>query len=166
MSNIDAGPALTDRQRQVNKWAKDALANQLTTLRTTAQHWQTTVSTIIGLFGAASIIGTDKDLASLKQPFDIWYGAVGLVALVCGAVALHKAALASEGSVVNIPADIEGRVDAYDLVVDDATKRLRCSRWWTWAAVFLLLAANGVRWYAPKNPPPPPAATASAPTKS
>lgn len=166
MSIIEAGPALTEQQRQVNKWAKDALANRLTTLRTTAQHWQTTISTIIGLFGAASIIGTDKDLASLKSPADMFYGGVGLVALICGAVALHKAALASEGSVVNLPADIGGRVAEYNRVADEASKRLKCSRWWTWAAVFLLLAANGIRWYAPKNPPPPPAAATTAPTKS
>lgn len=159
---ISAGAPLTARERRIDKWADEAIASRLTILRTTAQHWQGTISTVIGLFGAASIVGADKDLATLLHPYDYWYAGLAVASLIASAYALLAATWASEGKEIVLAADIGDRVKKYNSAVATASRHLSCSRAVTMIAVALLVAANATRWYAPKMPSPPPAVSPAA----
>lgn len=152
---IGTGTPLTEKERLVGKWADEAIANQLPTLRATAQHWQTSISTIIGLFGAATIISSDVSVAALQSDWNYLYGLLVLLSLGAAGWALYLAALAGEASTVTIRADVSDRVQEYNRLVDTSAGRLHCSRIVTLVSIGLLLIATGLRWYAPKNPPPP-----------
>ncbi|MCV3209800.1 hypothetical protein OHD62_18320 [Mesorhizobium sp. YC-39] len=162
---IETGNPLSEKERLANKWADDAIANQLPTLRTTAQHWQTTISAIIGLFGAATIISSDESVAALKAYWNYGYGLLVLLSLGAAGFALNSAARAGEASTVTIRPDVGERVTEYNQLVSTSAGRLKCSRTLTWISICLLVTATGIRWYAPKNPPPPPTVV-SAPAQT
>lgn len=149
---IRPGPPLTEEQIVASDWAADAIRTRLQNLRTTAQHWQSSISTITALFGAATVLNADNAVRAIAPEWSYLYGLLVVLSLVCAALALQLASQAGEPSRVTVPAALDKQVNLYNQVFDTAKHRLSLSRLFAALAVALLILTIGVRWYAPHNP--------------
>ena len=160
-SRVVPGPAvLTDEQLAANEWASESVRSRLQALRTAAQHWQSTLSTITALFGAATVLDADKAVRTLAYGWNYFYGAAVVLSLMCAGLSLKWASQAGVPQNVTIPIDINKRTALHKNVLERTESRLAWSRSSAAPAVALLILAICIRWYAPQIPPakPDPAA--------
>jgi hypothetical protein len=146
-------PPLTDEERAAEQWATSAVHTRLPQVRTIAQRWQTSVTTITGLFGAATVLDADTAIRAIAPTWNYTYGALVAGSLLFAALALYLASLAGDPTGKVIPAGVRRQVQLSEEVFKIASSRLMWSRIWTLPAALLLIVALGVRWYAPQVPP-------------
>jgi hypothetical protein len=153
---IGAAPT-TPYEKEVEDWAEGLREEQLTTWRSLASGWAPTVSTLLALFGAASVLGADDSVRALQN--SVWqplYGVLVGIALILGGLAIYCAYVASQpGEVQNLGPSIEERETRYAEHISRAKNWLTASRLLTVAAVIFLAGSFAVRWYAPVDPSPP-----------
>lgn len=149
---VEAGESLTEEERAAAEWSSDAARTRLTTVRTSAQHWQSTLSTIVGLFGAATVLNADGAVRALAPYWNWLYGVLVVLSLVFAALALKLASQAGEPDRVSIPADIRRQVALRAQAFTTAWERLSRARLLAVPAVVLLILAMAVRWYGPQLP--------------
>jgi hypothetical protein len=150
---------ITKKQQVAEEWVNEAYKTRLTVLRAAAQHWQSTVSTITGLFGAATLLDADEQVRKLAAFWSPAYGGLVLLSLVFAAAAIWLASSAGVANVARVSPDIDDRVKKFDDLFENAQDELWCSRFLTALAAMALVAALGVRWYAPQIEPAVPAMT-------
>lgn len=143
---------LTPEMRDADNWAELLIAEQLPRTRSLAAQWGATLGALTALFGAGTIIDADDSVRALHpEGWAILYGILTAAALVAAAIAIVLAALAAQGSVVEIPPDITERLELRQRLVADAQRNVQWSRRVAGLAVVVLVAAFGVRWYAPQE---------------
>jgi len=152
--NVTGGGTLTPEQQRVSAWAEKATADPLAILRTIAQQWQTTVSAIVGLFGAATIITSDTVVASLVPPYKWWYVGAVVGSLGFAALAIWKASQAAQAEIGPIPHNLTEVSQIQEHRLNNGIKNLSCSRWLTLFAVIALATSTSVRWFGEKSSPP------------
>lgn len=146
----------TEEELRATAWADEAVSKALPNLRATALAWQTSLSTIIGFFGAATLIGAGGEVGKLEPPYDLRFGLLTLAALCACGAALYLASVAASHRSGTIEQDRASKAQAYDDAIKAAESNLERSRTTTFFAVVFLVGAMAVLWYAPRKPADPP----------
>jgi hypothetical protein len=146
------GAPLTPAMREADIWAETIIAEQLPRTRQLAQQWSATLTALTALFGAGIAIDADDAVRALHpEGWAIAYGALTLLALGAAAIAIALATRAGHGWLKPIPAGVAERLALRRQLTHEAQSQLEWSKRTAVAAVVLLTASFGVRWYAPQQ---------------
>ena len=141
--------ALSSEQREADEWIKQLDRDRLPRLREAAQQWGTAVSTVTGLLGAGSVINADSAVRSLRDNWGLAYGVFAATALLAAVCSILFASAAARSQIVMLPVDVNEQIRLRDQLIATVVKRLFWSRTLFLVSILLLLAAFGIRWYAP-----------------
>jgi hypothetical protein len=145
---------LSDAELAADELAQQGVTERLPRIRAAATAWGASVSAITALFGAGIVVNADSQVRALKPGWAVTYGVLAALALAAAGAAIYLAAPAAEARPVPMPKDVRGRATAIEELFQSAVRDLKASRVCTAAAVVLLMASIGVRWYAPTTLPP------------
>ena len=145
---IEPAP-LSPADREADIWAEELTRERLSRIRSLGEKWSATVATLTGLLGAGSILASDQAIRALVPVWRVAYGVLAGAALTSAVLATIAAAYAAQGGIVRIPADIVGRRQLQERLVEDGWRHLRRSRFLVITALVLLATALAIRWYAP-----------------
>jgi hypothetical protein len=141
---------LTDEQRRANAWAEQAIEQRIPQLRALAGRWTTTLGTLVGLLGGASVLNADDKVRALDSFWRITYGIIAFFAVGLAAVATYLGMLAAGEREFDVPPDLAGRVREMNNTFQRGRTFLRYSLVLAGIALVLLAISFAVRWYAPK----------------
>jgi hypothetical protein len=163
--------SVTPEEYEAEDWIADSLKNRLSNSRQVATQWGATLGVITALLGASTVVGAHDVVIAMYDPWPLRFGVATAIALVGAAFAVFAAFVASQRSLVKVPADAGKRVTLLDSLFQKANMWLTVSQVSAAIAVVALIVALGIAWYAPQNkpgemayPPPSPSPSASVAT--
>jgi hypothetical protein len=129
--------------------ANELALQSLPSIRSSAKQWAATIGALTGVFSIAALIKGRSNVADIAAGWSTFVGVAVAVALLAAVVAVTEAALAGQGSPIEM--EISGTA-ARGLLRSEAktaAKQLRLSRFFTLIATLLIGVAVGALWYAP-----------------
>jgi len=142
---------LTPQQRDADLWAEQILRERLPRTRELAKEWGATVAAVTALFGTGTVIDADAAVRALLRGWAAAYGVLVCLAILAAGGAILFASSAAQARLTVIPPGATERVATREQLVTLSLRDLRVSRWLAAAALLLLIASFGVRWYAPRQ---------------
>ncbi len=157
----DLGPRVRPRPQTPDerKWALRAQElhfTELDRLKVTAEKWATSLTAILGAFGAVALIKGPDTIADLEPSLQYWTGGVLALAIACGLISIFLAAFAAQGIPSRQWLTGLGVRERYAEMTEKAAKRLHWSRLVVIPAVLLTGASIGLTWYGKKADRPMP----------
>jgi hypothetical protein len=120
-------------------------------VRSAAEKWTTTITSLTGVFGLVALIKGREDITELRFGYEVAVAICLGIALLLAFVAIRQAALAAQGDpkkIYNDPVELEQQ---YDSAIQDARNKLRSSRFWVVPATLLIAAAIAITWFGPTD---------------
>jgi hypothetical protein len=148
--NADSSVYITQDELEAEEWASKAWRDRLPGVRALAGQWTATVGVITGLLGAGTLLSADSTIQALASPWSLFYGLLAGGALLAVAISTLYGSLASQGTIKDRPISSKDAVELLDSEVARSVRQLHASRVVAGFALVLLIAALGVRWYAPQ----------------
>jgi hypothetical protein len=147
---VAAGQASPDELRALT-WSESLSEDQLNAWRRLASTWGATISVLLGLLGAGTVLNADDDVRALAgSTWPALFGCFALIALGSGAFAIYAAHVASQPvKVENIGPSTTEQVAAYEGLISRTQRWLNWSKIATCISIVALISSFAVRWYAP-----------------
>jgi hypothetical protein len=138
-------------QQQAEADVEQARKDEIPSLRSAAEKWGQTVSTLLGLLGIAGFIKGREQIDRLPHEWGVVFGVLALLAFVAGAVAVLSAARAAQGVPKVIKGDGQCRklAKARETLAEDTRNRLAASQLALAVALTCLGLAVAISWYVP-----------------
>jgi hypothetical protein len=132
------------------KWEQKAKELQFTALeniKSAAEKWATTISSLTGLLGIITLIKGPEDINGLTPDYQAYVGIALATTLLCAFLSIYYAAIAAQGIPSEIWANGRSLRDASQLAAKEAARRLSISRKLVIPAVLALAVAVGLTWF-------------------
>jgi hypothetical protein len=131
------------------------VANQLDSVRKSAESWRNGLIAMVGLIGAFTIIKGPAELGGLQSSFGYAVGVLLFMAIICAIAGISMSLEAAYGSpemITRGAVRAAGGMDGYRLqLATNATSKLGDAQLFALITVVLLAAAVALTWYGPRE---------------
>lgn len=143
--------AASPEDREWANLADEFKFEALPQIRSAAEKWTTTITSLTGVFSLIALIKRREDITDLKFEYEVAVAICLGVALLLAFVAIRQADLAAQGNptqIYNNPDQLEAQNGA---AIEDARNKLQSSRVLVVPATLLIAVAIGITWFGPTD---------------
>jgi hypothetical protein len=143
---------VTPDQLAADRWAEGVRRESLERTRALAAQWATTVGVVFAILGIGTIIDSDDVVRALQPNWAVAYGLLAGAALVLAAASTLLASRGAQPRFSPVKPGADYRVRLREDLAQKARSDIYRSQVLFVIAILALVAAFGVRWYAPEKP--------------